>query len=421
LSLSWGLEHRWENFSTRPGDPLAYVNGGYIYPAGYGAPGVATSVIGKPAQVGAQGAITLVPGDAADTSRDVFAAYVEASVNLTEAWLVDLAGRTEHYSDVGKQVFSGKLSTRYEITDWLAIRGTVSNGFRAPSLAQEGFAQTSSQLFAVNGVTTVIPTKTVPVASPLAAALGATPLTPETSRDFSVGLSLTPLSNLTVTVDAYDIRLDHRIMLTGFLSGTAVNNILANAGFSPTYVKYFANAMDTDTEGVDLVATYETSMGEIDSQDVHLSLSGSFNYNHSEVTALPPTPPELAGLGFNLYDAQTIGSVTKDLPLTKAILSESLSWNSFDFNLRETGYGPYSDIRTAPTPSQTFKSNYLIDVSARYRFSDKAAFTLGVDNVFNQYPGKSIITNTTGSPIYAGDSPYGFYGGYYYARASYDF
>jgi iron complex outermembrane receptor protein len=210
-------------------------------------------------------------------------------------------------------------------------------------------------------------------------------------------------------------------MLTGFLSGTAVNNILAASGFSPTYVKYFANAMDTDTQGVDIVGSYETSLGEIDLQDLNLSLNGSFNYNHSRVAALAPTPPQLAGLGFTLYDAQTIGSVTSDMPITKAILSENFNWNSLNFNLRETRYGQYSNLQDAPTPSQTFRPNYLIDVSAGYHFTDKAAVTLGVNNVFNQYPGKSIIPNTTGSPNYAGDSPYGFYGGFYYARLSYNF
>ena len=415
LTVSWGLEHRWENFTTVAGDPLAYQNGGYAYPANYG------GLIGTYAQVGAQGAITLIPSDAANLSRNVFAAYFEASTKLTDSWLVDFAGRTEKYSDVSQEVFSGKFSTRYEITDWLALRGTVSNGFRAPSLAQEGFAQTSSQLYVVNGVTQVIPNKTVPVNSPIATALGAKPLTPETSRDFSVGFSLTPMSNFTFTFDAYDIHLYHRIMETGFLSGTAVNAILAKNGYSPYYVKFFANALNTDTEGFDIVGTYATPIVQVAQQDVDLHLTASYNYNYSRVTALAPTPSQLAGLGFTLYDAQTIGSVTSDLPLDKFILAEDLSWNAFDFNIRETRYGQYSYIVDAPSPNQTFAPNWLFDIEMGYHFNDAIMFSIGADNVLNRYPPLTIIPTTTGSSPYASDSPYGFYGGYYYARISYKF
>jgi iron complex outermembrane receptor protein len=182
--------------------------------------------------VGAQGAIVVTPEDAADISRKIFAGYVDFAWDVSEQLLLTAAGRFEDYDDSSGSVVSGKVSGRYEINDWFALRGAVSNGFRAPSLAQQAFAQTSTSINLVGGVYVPVLTKVVKTGSSIANALGAEPLDPERSMNYSVGFTLTPSGNLSIAVDAYQIDLDDRITLTGLLSGTGIRNILIANRFS---------------------------------------------------------------------------------------------------------------------------------------------------------------------------------------------
>lgn len=221
LQVSLGAEYRYESYVTRPLDADAYRAGGYFYPSG--------PLASRPAQVGAQGAVVVTPEDAADVDRNVWAGYVDFALDVSPRFLITAAGRFEHFDDSSGSVFSGKVSGRYELTDWLALRGAFSNGFRAPSLAQQDFAQTSTSINLVGGVYIPVLTKIVKTNSPVAEALGAEPLTPEKSRNYSLGVTLTPAAGLSVTVDAYQINLDNRITLTGLLSGTA-----CAASWSPT-------------------------------------------------------------------------------------------------------------------------------------------------------------------------------------------
>ena len=154
------------------------------------------------------------------------------------------------------------MSARYELTDWLALRGAFSNGFRAPSLAQQDFAQTSTSINLVGGVYIPVLTKIVKTNSAVAQALGAEPLKPEKSKNYSLGFTLTPAAGLSLSVDAYQIDLDNRITLTGLLSGAGIRNILVANGFSGDQsVRFFTNAVDTRTRGIDVVGTYAFDIG----------------------------------------------------------------------------------------------------------------------------------------------------------------
>lgn len=403
--ISGGLEHRYERYRTVSGDPLSYQNGGYVYASG--------PLAGKPAAVGAQGAITVTPGDQANIGRNNYAGYVDFGFNPTPDWYVDLAGRVEYYDDSSGDTESGKISTRYEILPGLAVRGTVSNGFRAPSLAQEGYAQTSNQYNIVNGVNQFVTSKSVQVGSPIARALGATPLQPEESTNYSVGLTFSPTSDINVTVDPYLIYLNNRITQTGFLSGTAVNNILIANGFAPNqYIKYFTNAIDTRTEGVDVVGSYNQRLGDFGS--IHWSVG--FNWNKTDITHIRDTPSQLAGLGLTLFDRAAQGAITAANPKTKLILSGDWYIDKWSVTVRETRYDGVALLNDNPVSDQFFAPHWLTDVDISYSIDDRFTIAVGANNIFDIYPTRNTVPDTNGFPPYSSISPFGFYGGYYYTR-----
>lgn len=411
LQISTGAEHRYESYETRALDQAAYANGGYFYPSG-------TPLAGQPGVVGAQGAIVVNPSDEASIERHSAAAYVDFALDVSPKWLVALAGRYEYYDDSAGSVFGGKLSTRYELTDWLAVRGAVSNGFRAPSLAQQGFAQTSTQFNLVGGVYNLIESKIVQTGSPIAQALGAPPLDPEESRNYSLGFTLTPMSTLSLTVDAYQIDLDDRITLTGLLSSAGVRAILIANGFSGNqFVRFFTNAIDTRTRGVDVVGSYTHDAGRIGRFRGTLG----FNHNETDITRIAPTPAALSGLGLTLFDRQTQGYFNVSTPEDKLILGLDWSLGALSLNLKETRYGSFQLLNNNPAFDQSYGAKWITDLEVSYAFGDRFTAAMGAYNLFDTYPDKNTVANTIGSSPYGANSPFGGYGGYYYGRLTVNF
>jgi iron complex outermembrane receptor protein len=405
LQVSLGAEYRYESYVTRPLDVDSYRSGGYFYSTG--------PLAGRPAQVGAQGAIVVTPEDAASESRNVHAAYVDFALDVSPRFLITAAGRYEHYDDSSGSVLSGKVSARYELTDWLALRGAVSNGFRAPSLAQQAFAQTSTSINLVGGVYVPVLSKTVKTGSPIALALGAEPLAPEKSMNYSLGFTLTPTPRLSVSVDGYQIEVDNRITLTGLLSGAGVRQILINNGFSGDQsVRFFTNAVDTRTRGVDVVASYAfdtTSVGDF-------RTTVGFNYNDTDITRIAPNPAQLGGLGLTLFDRRTQGWFTEG-PRTKLILGVNWSLDRLGVNLRGTRYDKFKLLDNAPANDQSFGAKWITDLEVSYDLTDQLRLSAGAYNLFDVYPDRTTVANTIGLSPY-GAGPFGHYGGYYYGRLS---
>ena len=407
LQISMGAEYRYENYVTKPLDVDSYRNGGYFYPTG--------PLAGTPAQVGAQGAIVVTPEDAADVNRNIWAGYVDLALDVSPRFLVTAAGRFEHFDDSSGSVFSGKVSARYELTDWLALRGAFSNGFRAPSLAQQDFAQTSTSINLVGGVYIPVLTKIVKTGSPVAQALGAEPLKPEKSKNYSLGFTLTPAAGLSVSVDAYQIDLDDRITLTGLLSGVGVRNILIANGFSGDQsVRFFTNAVDTRTRGIDVVATYGFDLG-----GGRLRTSLGFNYNDTDIRKIADNPPELAGLNLTLFDRRTQGWFTEG-PKTKLILGANWESGPFAINIKETRYDKFRSLDNNAANDQSFGAKWVTDLEISYGVTEKLRLAAGAYNLFDVYPDKTTVANTIGLAPY-GAGPFGQYGGYYYGRISLDF
>jgi iron complex outermembrane receptor protein len=408
LQVSMGAEYRYESYVTKPLDVDSYRSGGYFYPSG--------EFAGKPAQVGAQGAIVVTPEDAADVNRNVWAGYVDLALDVSPRFLVTAAGRFEHFDDSSGSVFSGKVSARYELTDWLAFRGAFSNGFRAPSLAQQDFAQTSTSINLVGGVYIPVLTKIVKTNSAVAQALGAQPLKPEKSKNYSLGFTLTPTAGLSLSVDAYQIDLDNRITLTGLLSGPGIRNILLTNGFSGDQsVRFFTNAVDTRTRGIDVVGTYAFDVGSVG----RLRTSVGFNYNDTDIRKIAANPPELAGLSLTLFDRRTQGWFTEG-PKTKLILGASFESGPFALSLKETRYDSFRSLDNAATNDQSFGAKWITDLELSYGITEKLRVAAGAYNIFDVYPDRTTVTNTIGLAPY-GAGPFGQYGGYYYGRIAVEF
>ncbi len=412
LQVSWGAEHRHERYKTESEDVEAWINGGYIYPSG--------PLAGQPAAVGAQGAITLTPEDAAQASRNSYATYLDLGVNPTEKLYLGLAGRFEKYDDSAGNTASGKVSARYDFTPEFALRGTLSNGFRAPSLSQSAYAQTSNQYTTVNGVSQFVEAKTARVDSPLARALGAEDLEPEKSRNISLGLTWKPLPQANVTLDAYQIEIKDRIALTGFLFGSGVNQILQQQGYTPGYrVKYFTNAADTTTRGLDLVTDYRVDYGRFGT----VKYGVAFNYNKTELDSIKSTPGALAGSGLELFDRVAQSYLTVANPKTKLILSGQWKIDRFDINLGVTRYDKVIARDVNPNYDATFGAKWITDLEVAYAVTDQLGLAVGANNLFdvradnNGYPAGDV----NGFPKFGSISPFNPYGGFWYTRLSYDF
>jgi len=414
LQVSWGLQHRQEGYQLMAGDPESYAAGPYVIPAGQ-------PFAGQHPATGAQAVPGIQPSDTSDHTRNNYAAYAELGWTPIQKLFIDGAVRYEDFDDSSGSSVIGKVDGRYQATDWLAFRAAVSNGFRAPALAQEYYSSTSSQFQLVNNVLNLLLIKTLPVDSAQAKALGAQPLRPETSHNFSAGVTLTPVRNLTVTLDAYQIDVDKRIALTSVLTGTAVSNILVANGLSGALsAQYYTNAINTQTQGVDLVATYKTPLANFGS----VRWSFGANYNDTKITHIIANPSQLTALGpsYVLFDRASQGYLTTALPKTKIALGAVYSLGKWELTWRETRYGGYDILQDTPSSDRTYGPKWITDLEVDYHYTKSLTFALGSTNIGNVYPSANGIYNAaTGSAQYPGTSPFGFTGGFYYARVQWKF
>ncbi|MET0550938.1 MAG: TonB-dependent receptor [Xanthomonas sp.] len=393
VTLSFGAEYRQEKWNQSPGEPASY-----------------TGTTG-----GAQGFAGFSPLNAVHSDRHNYAVYAGLEADLTDKFSAGLTGRYEDYSDFGSKT-SGKLSARYAFTDKVALRGTVASGFRAPSLAQQQYQAVTSSY--ING--SFFESGTFPVNSAVAQALGAAPLKAETSLSYSLGLVLQPVERLYLTVDAYQIEIDDRILLSSNLNDAAVLGQLRGLGYSNvTSVRYFSNAADTRTRGVDVVGTYSIPFAAST-----LDLTASYGYSKTDITHAVTQPQALVAIGSTqtTLGRDEIGRLEDSYPKDKLILSGTWKLPKWDLSLAATRYGEFTVRNSATaTRDQTYGADWVVDASASFKPSANWTLTLGADNVFDQYPDKTanLINSTYGMLPYSNYSPYGFNGAYVYGRINY--
>ncbi|MGX5730577.1 TonB-dependent receptor plug domain-containing protein [Pseudoxanthomonas beigongshangi] len=395
-TLSFGAEYRSEKWNQSPGNPNSYANGG------------------------AQGFGGFTPANAVHQDRHSHAAYVGLEADFTDKFSAGVAARYEDYSDFGSET-SGKLSARYAFTDKVALRATVASGFRAPALAQQYYQVVTSQYNA--SVDRFFESGTFPATSAVAQALGAEALKAETSLSYSLGLVLQPVDRLYVTIDAYQIDIDDRIVLSSNLllgGNAAAQALLASLGINGvTSARYFNNAIDTRTRGIDVVGTYSIPLAAST-----LNLTAGYNHNKTEITRIAPNPPELTALGANLWrvgrDEQ--GRIEEGYPRDKFTLNAVWNLASWDFALGTTRYGEFTTRVSEtgnPANDQEYGATWTVDASASYRL-DGWTFTLGADNLLDEYPDRTLFPNSnSGQFPYSSQSPGGFNGAYVYGRIGY--
>ncbi|ARB30803.1 iron complex outermembrane receptor protein [Pseudomonas tolaasii NCPPB 2192] len=407
LDLSYGFEHRRDTYEVQAGDYASYANGGYCV-----APGNCASS-------GAQVTNGISPAEESSASRNSLASYIDAGFNPLPDWYVGTALRYEHYNEGVGATRSGKLTTRYDFTPQFAVRATVSNGFRAPSLANSLFSARSTTYGVVDGVYQSINYGVLPVGSAAAKALGAQDLKPERSTNFSLGFTLTPTDRLNFTADAYVINLRDRITLTGTLLGPQITQVLQNSGINSTSGgQYFINGADTRTKGLDLVSNYHQDLGRFGS----LKWTAAFNWNQTKILNYKESTTIL-GTAYDLLDRQARGLITDVQPKTKLILGGDWSIDRFTLNLALTRYGAYKEVNVSADRSldRIYSAKWITDLDLGYHLTKDLNIAIGAKNLFDQYPRKQGVPSSTMVASYGTYSPFGFTGGYYYTRLTYAF
>jgi iron complex outermembrane receptor protein len=393
LTVAWGLEHRKDSFTIKQGDAASYAGAGAQVFPGY------------------------QPLDAGTHSRHDNAAYLDLETDFNDQLSGGFAVRHENYSDFGSTT-SWKFSGRYGFNDTVALRATASTGFRAPSLQQEWYSSTAINFVNVGNTLVPFTIRTFPVNNPAAVALGAQPLQPEKSHNYSIGLVFTPQSGLYATVDLYQISIDNRIILSGNLVGTAVQNYLTSVGIPfVSGGRFFTNAVNTRTRGVDVVGTYPVQLGDSST----LKFTGGLNYNKTTILSIAPNPPQLglAGLTLPVIDRTNQGYITNSTPRDKVFLAADWSLGSWRVHGQATRYGTWTIYGSTPSGDQTYGAKVLLDASVSYLWNNWD-FTVGANNLTNQYPDQNNAANNFGGILaYPNSSPFGFSGAYYYGTATF--
>jgi iron complex outermembrane receptor protein len=402
LNVATGIEARNEKYEISAGEPDSYRNGGVLLPSG------------TPTQSGAQVFPGFRPANEVDEDRTAIGVYIDLEANLTERLLGSVAARYEDYSDFGDNV-SGKLAARYDFTESFALRGSLQNGFRAPSLQQQYFATTSTNF--INGVPFDI--TTFPVSDPVAQALGAQPLDAEESTNFSLG-AVFRFAALSITIDAYRIDIDDRIVLSENLTQTNVREYLQGLGFIGVGGgRFFINGVDTETTGVDVVVNWPWETDAAGTFD--FTLAG--NYTTTDVTKVPQTQ-ELDALSPPppLFDRINVLTLEEGTPEQKLAAIVNWSGNRFGATLRATYYGEALDPGTTDALDFTLGSETLVDLEGRFDVTDNIRVSIGAENILDEYPDAFPPSrNTTGNTSFSNYSPFGRAGRFIYGRVSLDF
>jgi iron complex outermembrane receptor protein len=414
LNVAFGGEFRRETYSIAAGQPASYLGGGAQSYAGFS------------------------PTDAGSHGRKNEAVYIDLAAKPIAGLQIDAAGRYEHYSDFGDAKV-GKLTGRYDFTPEFALRGTVSNGFRAPTLAEEYYSSTNvgpSSAFVQ-----------LPPNSVGAKQLGLNGLQPEHSVNLSLGAVWRPIPGMITTLDIYQIQVTNRIVGSGSVFGSisgvtlspAVNAAIAANGnqldpdvlkSGQTGIEIFSNGVDTMTRGADLVFDFPVTydFGKID-------YSVGATYNKTEITKLPSGLAAVPGQP--LYDIAAVSDLTTATPLYVINFGALWTYDKLSVNLIEKLYGASSEYEgTTHNPDDKQEYFYtrigvspITNLDISYQVRDHVQLSVGATNLFNKFPNllnaqyRADVSNfkygSNASASQTADfSPYGINGGFYYIKGT---
>jgi len=423
LNVALGTEWRQEGYKITPGETVSYQ---------YGRTNNRSIAIlnqnGGTSLPGTQGFPGFDPSTAVDEDRNTFAVYADLESQLAKKFLGAAAIRYEHYSDFGDTV-NGKLSARINFTDRFSLRGTFSTGFRAPGVQQKYFSLRSTNLNAAGVLTDTL---TARQDSAVTRDFGIPPLKEETSLNYSAGLVIRPSGSFRVTVDYFRIDIDDRIIFSSNIqpSTPEITEILERYVPGGGQVQFFTNAIDTETQGVDIVALYDHRLGD----DAVLSFEAAFNFNKTEVAARKSSsailPAEV------LFDQAQVTLVEEGQPRQHFILGGTYRKSDWRANVRVNYFGEVAGEGFTGV-KQTWSGKWITDASLTVPLvKDKLSLTVGGLNIFDVFPDEWFTacpgeTFLQGCSLAANDNfpfpqlgfvygwetlPFGINGGYYYAR-----
>lgn len=395
LNVAFGGEYRREGYQIYAGEPGSYIDAD-------GAGG---------GSAGSQGFPGFQPGDITDSGRNSRAVYADIETDFTDRFTTDAAVRFEDYNDFGSTV-TGKLAGAFRTTDTFLLRGSVSTGFRAPSLQQHFFSSTFTDFVSGKPVDVVL----APNGGEIANAAGIPALKEEKSTSFTLGATWKPLDNLSITLDGYRINIDDRIVLTGRFDTTdpTIGSILENLGVGQA--QFFVNSVDTKTQGIDLTVDHHTELGPGE-----LTTIFAANLNKTEVEHIH-APPALVGREDVLLSERERLFIEEGAPRSKATLGFNYAWNQWDTNFKIIYFGPQTlgTFSGPPVPNQHYSAKTSADASVTYNFTENTRLTIGAANIFDQFPTKQDDLETDNGFIY--DSvQFGLNGASYFARFSHKF
>ncbi|MDR9389928.1 MAG: TonB-dependent receptor [Wenzhouxiangella sp.] len=403
-NVAVGFEYRDEEYEIGAGEPNSYVDGPF------------------PGAAGSQVFPGFSPSSEVTGSRDNMSVYAELDADVTSRFNAAAAIRFEDYSDFGSTVI-GKLAGRYQASDALAFRGSVSTGFRAPSLAQQFF--TSVATVFVDGVPTE--TGTFRPDSDVAQALGSPGLEEETSQSYSVGFVWQPVDRASVSVDIFRIDIDDRIVLSENLSGPGIVSLLEGTGANRA--RFFLNGIDSTTEGIDIVGSYSVSLDDYGTVD----FTAGYNYTNNDVTKVLAPPAQLAQVGVtedNLFSRRERVRFEKGAPEDKLNLGATWRFQDFRVTTQATRFGKTVDVSTSPAGDEVLDAKTIVDLELGYELTPSIKLAFGANNLFDVYPdtaqeindkaGQSTFTFDRIFP-YSGFSAFGFNGRFLYTRIGFEY
>ena len=405
VSLAMGAEMRMENYTIEAGEEAGYADGGFDVLDGPNA--------GNGAAVGCQCLPGLSPTNEQDRDRDAISVYVDAEANVLENLLVNVALRTENYSDFGATT-NGKVAVRYEIQDGVAARGSFSTGFRAPALQEAYFSSIATNF--IDGIPYEV--GTFPNDSEPAIALGAKDLEPETSTNLSMGMTYKD-DTFTLAVDAYQIKVDDRITMSETFNGSGATSdmatFFADRNIPAVGGRYFFNGINTETNGLDIVATMTQDLS-----NGSLLLKAAMNFNDTEVTNKGDlvTPTQLADYTTDqlLGRANTVRFESSS-PAEMFQFSARVQRPTTTFMVKMNRWGEVTIPSGSVEREQVLSSKWTTDMEYSFQATSQVRVSFGMNNVFDVYPDKTIKRNSfNGIFQHSGYSPFGFNGRYVYTR-----
>ncbi len=384
----------------------------------------------------ASGGIQVFPGfspdNAVDEDRDAISVYIDAEYDQWDGVLIGGAVRFEDYSDFGS-TFNAKITGAFDVNDEFRVRGALSSGFRAPSLQQQFFNNTSTQFNA--GVAEQ--TGTFRNDSEVAKAIGIPKLEEETSINFSAGVVIQPTDSTSITIDYYRIDIEDRIVISGEIESglpgaAALDAALAAAGADTA--QFFLNGVDTETQGVDIVVSHDRPFA---GGDLNITLAANITETEIDSVRAPDALSSIPGIQDVIFTSQDRSIIEEWQPEDRVNLTGNFVKNDWTFTLGVNRYGEYT-VEESNGDRQTFDAKYLVDTQFSYDFGNGLVLRAGGNNIFDETPDENMIGQTrTGTIVDGADNvivsspgvfvfnrrsaPFGFNGAYWYVGGDFSF